>query len=59
VRNAEVLHRVEEERNILHRIKRRKANWIGHTLHLNSLLKHSIEGTIDKGIDVTAASKKA
>jgi hypothetical protein len=26
VRNEEVLHRVKEERNILHTIKRRKAN---------------------------------
>jgi hypothetical protein len=27
VRNEEVLHRVKEERNIIHTIKRRKANW--------------------------------
>jgi ppGpp synthetase/RelA/SpoT-type nucleotidyltranferase len=39
VRNEEVLHRVKEERSILHRIKRRKANWIGHILRRNSLLK--------------------
>jgi hypothetical protein len=31
VRN-EVYHRVEEERNIVHRIKRRRANWVGHIL---------------------------
>jgi hypothetical protein len=30
VRNEEVLHRAKEERNILHAIKRRKANWMGH-----------------------------
>jgi hypothetical protein len=30
VRNEEVLHRVKDERNIVHTIKRRKANWIGH-----------------------------
>jgi hypothetical protein len=29
VRNEEVLHRVKEERNIVHTIKRRKANWNG------------------------------
>jgi hypothetical protein len=29
VRNEEVLHRVKEERNIVHTIKRRNANWIG------------------------------
>jgi hypothetical protein len=39
VRNEEVLHRVKEERNILHTIKRRKANWIGHSLRRNCLLK--------------------
>jgi hypothetical protein len=30
VRNEEVLHSVKEERNIIHTIKRRKANCIGH-----------------------------
>jgi hypothetical protein len=29
VRNEEVLHRVKEERNIIHTMKRRKANCIG------------------------------
>jgi hypothetical protein len=29
VRNEDVLHRVQEERNILQPIKRRKGNWIG------------------------------
>jgi hypothetical protein len=43
VRNEEVLHRLKE-RNILHTIKRRKANWIGHMLRGNCLLKHVIEG---------------
>jgi hypothetical protein len=42
VRNA--LHRVKEERNILRTIKRRKANWIGHIVRRNCLLKHVIEG---------------
>jgi hypothetical protein len=28
----EVLHGVKEERNILHTVKRRKTNWIGHIL---------------------------
>jgi hypothetical protein len=39
----EVLHRVKEETNILLIIKRRKANWIGHILHRNCLLKHIIK----------------
>jgi len=30
VRTEEVLHRVSKEKNIIHKIKRRKANWIGH-----------------------------
>jgi hypothetical protein len=43
VRNEEVLYRVEEERNILHTIKRRKADWIGHMLRRKCFLKHGIE----------------
>ena len=40
----EVLQRGREERNILHTIKRRKGNWIGHVLSMNCILKHIIEG---------------
>jgi hypothetical protein len=47
LRNEEVLHRVKEERNILHTIQRRKDNWIGHILRRNCLLKHVIEGRIE------------
>jgi hypothetical protein len=47
VRNEEVLHRVKEENNILHTIIRRKANWIGHILHRNCLLKHVTEGKLE------------
>jgi hypothetical protein len=39
----EVLRRVEEEGNVPHTIKRRKANWIVHTLRRNCLLKHVTE----------------
>jgi hypothetical protein len=46
MRNEEVLRRVKEERNIVHTIKRRKANWIGHILRRNYLLKHVIEGML-------------
>ena len=35
VRNEEVLLRVNEQRNILHEIRKRKANWIGHILSRN------------------------
>jgi hypothetical protein len=44
VRNEEVFQRVKEKRNMLHRIERRKANWIGHILRWNCLRKHIIEG---------------
>jgi hypothetical protein len=52
VRN-EVLHRVKEERNVLHTIKRRKTNWIGHILRRNCLLKHVIEGKVEGSIEMT------
>ena len=41
VRNEEVLLRVNEQRNILHEIRKWKANWIGHILRRNCLLKTS------------------
>ena len=43
VRNEEVLQSVKEERNILQTIERKKANWIGHILRRNCLLKHVIK----------------
>jgi len=46
VRNEEVLLRVKEERNILHEISKRKANWIGQILRRNCLLQQVIEGEI-------------
>ena len=46
VRNEKVLLRVNEQRNILHEIRKRKANWIGHILRRNCLLKQVIEGKI-------------
>jgi hypothetical protein len=53
VRNEEVLLRVKEQRNILHEIRKRKANWIGHILRRNCLLQRVIEGKIKVGIEVT------
>ena len=47
VRNEEVLHRIKEERNILHTVKRRKANRAGHMLRGNCLLKQVSEGNIE------------
>jgi len=37
VRSDEVLLRVNEQRNILHEIRKRKANRIGHVLRRNCL----------------------
>jgi len=53
VRNEEVLLRVKEQRNILHEIRKRKANWIGHISRKNCLLQRAIEGKIQGGIEVT------
>jgi hypothetical protein len=52
VRNEEVLVRVKEQRNILHEIRKWKANWIGHSLHRNCLLQRVIEGKIQGRIEV-------
>jgi len=53
VRNEDVLLRVKEQRNILHEIRKRKANWIGHIMRRNCLLQPIIKGKIKWGIEVT------
>jgi len=53
VRNEEVLLRVKEQRNILHEIIKRKANWIGHILRIDCLLQRVTEGKIEGGVEVT------
>ena len=52
VRNEEVLLQVNEQRDILHAIRKRKANWIGHILRRNCLLKQVIEGKIKGEMEV-------
>jgi hypothetical protein len=47
VRNEEVLLRFSEQRYILHEIRKRKANWIGHILRRNCLLKQVIKRRIE------------
>jgi len=44
--------RVNEQRNILQEIRKRKANWIGHILRRNCLLKQVIEGKIKGEMEV-------
>jgi len=53
VRNEKVLLRVNEQMNILHEIRKRKAKWIGHILRRNCLLKQVIEGEITGEMGVT------
>ena len=52
MRNEEVLHGVRVEKSILHTIKRRKGNWIGHILRSNCFLQHVIEGKIERRIEM-------
>ena len=57
VRHEEVLHRIKEERNIIHTVKRRKANWLGCILRRNGILKHIIEKKTGGGIEVMGRKK--
>jgi hypothetical protein len=45
----EVLLGVKKQKNILHEISKREANWIGHILRRNCLLRQVIEGKIKGG----------
>jgi hypothetical protein len=51
VRNEEILHRVKEEGNTLHAV-RRGADWIGQILRRNCLLKHVVDGKIGERLGV-------
>jgi hypothetical protein len=53
LRNKNVLLRVKKQRNIVHEIRKRKANWIGHILRRNCILQRFTEGKIQGGIEVT------
>jgi hypothetical protein len=50
--------RVNEQSNILHKIRKQKANWIGNVLYRNCLLKQVIEGKIKGELEVTRRRKK-
>jgi len=58
VRNEEVLLRVKEQRNILHEINKRKANWIGHILRRNCLLQRVTEGKIKGAMEVMGRRRR-
>jgi hypothetical protein len=53
VRYEEVLPRVNEQRNILHEVRKRKGNWIGHIFSRNCLLKQVIAEKIKGKLEVT------
>ena len=52
------MDRVKEERNILHTIKIRKANSIGHILRKNYLLQHVIEGKKEEEVTVRRGRRR-
>jgi len=49
-KEEEVLHGVKGKRNIILTVKRRKANWIGHVLSRNCLLRRYWRKDRRKGI---------
>jgi len=55
-KNEEVLQRVN--RNLLHMITQRKANWINHILCRDCLQKHVIEGKIEGTVEQERSYKQ-
>jgi len=53
VRKEKVLQSVKAKRNILHKAKRKWANWIGYILRKNCLLWHVIQGKTEGRIEMT------
>ena len=47
-----------EQRNILHEIRKQKANWAGQILRRNCLLQQVIEGKIKGQIEVTRRRRR-
>ena len=45
-------------RNILHTVKRRKANWIGYILRGNWLIAHIIEGKAEGMMEVAGRRRR-
>jgi hypothetical protein len=54
----EVLHGEKGARKTLHRINRRKDNWIGHILHRNCLLEHITEVKIEERIELIGRQER-
>jgi hypothetical protein len=53
-----IINKVEEKRDILHTLNRRKANWTGHIMRRNGLRKHITEGELGEGIEVTRRRRR-
>jgi len=53
MRNGEILQIFKRERNILQTIKKKEANWTGHILCRNCLLRRDTEGEIEGRVEVT------
>ena len=49
---------MKEEMNVLCTKTRRKADWVGHILRRNCLLKHVIEGKMEGKVAVTGRREK-
>jgi hypothetical protein len=58
VKNEDVLHRIKEERNILHTVKRNKTNLTGHIWLRNSFLKYIIEGKMEERTEITGRQER-
>ena len=43
---------------ILGAIKRKRANWIGHILHRDCLIKHVTEGKVEERIGMTGRRRR-
>jgi hypothetical protein len=52
------MFRAKEQRNILHEINKRKANWIGYILRRHCLRQRVIEGNIKGGVEVTGRRRR-
>lgn len=48
VKNQEEWRRIDEGRDILQNIKRRKLNWVGNYMQQEILLMEALEGLIDE-----------
>ena len=58
VSNEEVLRLVNEQRCLVHVIKQRQANWIGHVLRHDCLLKTVLKGKMEGKKDTRKTKKK-